>query len=189
MNRFERPMTWRKQPRPSLSENQKAWLTKPGALTHALRKIGPLTLRVIAEYSDGATPEEAQPLGLNTMSPVWIREIVMSVDHVECVVARSVTPLQASHGFWQGMRRLRSRPLADILYDNPEITRSSFELACLNRQTALYRTAYPFTQKSLAELWPHPALLARRSVFSRQNTPLLVTECFLPEFWRISLSK
>lgn len=185
MNRFESSTPWRNLPGPSLSETQKAWLTKSGALTRSLRNIGPLTLRVLAEFSDGASPDEARCLGLRTLTPVWIREVVMSIHGVECVVARSVTPLGASHGTWQGMRRLRSRPLADILYENVEIKRSKFEVARLNRRTPLYRTALPITSAEQGAAFFAARLLARRSVFWRRETPLLVAECFLPVFWRM----
>lgn len=106
----------------------------------------------------------------------------MDLDGLDCVVARSVTLLTASHGIWQGMRRLRSRPLADILYDDPAITRSDFEVARLSRRAAVYRTVQRLDNQHLLS----DGLLARRSVFWRQGAPLLVAECFLPEFWSIS---
>ena len=110
----------------------------------------------------------------------------MGINGIECVVARSVTPLRASHGTWQGMRRLRSRPLADILYGNVEIKRSKFEVARLNRRTPLYRTAHPIASETEGTNFSPERLLARRSVFWRHSTPLLVAECFLPVFWRLA---
>lgn len=165
---------------------QKQWLTRPGALTVALRALGNLKLRVLAEYPAGVQSDEAYRLGLSVKAPVWVREIVMEIEQTECVVARSVTPLHASHGVWQGVRRLQSRPLADILYDDAAILRSDFEVARLSRQIPLYQTA----KRTLLHLagmhaHSHQPLLARRSVFWRQGTPLLVAECFLPEFWQI----
>jgi chorismate--pyruvate lyase len=179
MHKFFSPPPWRPEPSPSLLAIQKRWLTRPGPLTQALRTLGPLNLRVLAEYPDGASTDEAHLLALPLGNPVWVREIVMDIEGVDCVVARSVTPLKASHGIWQGMRRLRSRPLADILYGNPAITRSSFEVARLNQRAPLSRTVERVTTIHR----PAQPLLARRSVFWRQNTPLLVTECFLPNFW------
>jgi chorismate--pyruvate lyase len=186
MHHFDSSRPWRSRPAPSLSVLQKKWLTRPGALTVALRALGDLSLRVLAEYPAGAQPDEAYRLGTTVKAPVWVREIVMEIEQTECVVARSVTPLQASHGVWQGVRRLQSRPLADILYDDVAILRSDFEVARLTRQIPLYQTAkrtlcLSTGRHSLCQ----QALLARRSVFWRQGTPLLVAECFLPEFWQI----
>jgi len=176
---------WRSRPAPSLTVLQKQWLTRPGALTTALRELGKLELRVLAEYPDGAQPDEAHRLLITPRSPVWVREIVMVVAQKESVVARSVTPLQASHGVWQGVRTLRSRPLADILYDDVAIIRSSFEVARLNRQTSLFKTVTRLHGHSGQMVFVRQPLFARRSAFWRQGSPLLVAECFLPNFWTL----
>ncbi|MBR8657999.1 chorismate lyase, partial [Achromobacter sp. Marseille-Q0513] len=83
-------------------------------------------LRVLAEYADGAPQDEARAMRIAPGAPVWIREVLMSVDGVDSVPARSLTPLAASHGAWQGMRRLRTRPLADMLYHDRTVIRSPF---------------------------------------------------------------
>jgi chorismate--pyruvate lyase len=156
-----------------------------GPLTEALRGLGTLKLRVLAEYSAGVGRDEAHCLNTDSLSPVWVREVVMSIDGMQVVAARSATPLRASHGVWQGMRRLRSRPLADILYDDTAITRSNFEVARLNKQTALFRTVQSVQTDVCLIKYPQLSLLARRSVFWRKETPLLVAECFLPDFWSL----
>lgn len=156
---------------------------RAGALTTGLRALGALQLRVINEFSDGLSQDEASCLQLSHASPVWVREVVMSIDGTDCVVARSLTPLKASHGVWQGMRRLRSRPLADILYHERSIVRSAFQVARVNRSIPLHRTAISISKRSLSEQNGGRNLLARRSVFWRNGYPLLVAECFLPAFW------
>jgi len=173
---------------PSGSIDQKQWLMRPGALTRALRELGPLELRVLAEYPDGANTDEARRLNVLAGTPVWVREIVMSIGGSQCVTARSLTTLQASHGTWQGIRKLRSRPLADILYNDASITRSNFEIAQLQRHSALYRTVQ---RKALNKSEQATAFkyLARRSVFWRQGSALLVAECFLPDFWRLIVNQ
>lgn len=185
MNSFESAQPWWPTPRPSFSPIQKRWLTRSGALTHALRDLGTLELQVLAEYPDGAHPDETHRLGRDPFDPVWVREIVMSINGTKCIAARSVTPLRASHGVWQGVRRLRSRPLADILYDDVAISRSDFEIARLSRQTALYRTVLAIKVETQPSSHRLNGLLARRSVFWRQGSPLLVAECFLPAFWNL----
>src|SRR5690606_30733638 len=134
--------TWKPNPMPCLSRQQRHWLFRPGALTAGLRQLGQVQLRVINEQAIGLHPDEAWMLRREVRSPVWVREIMMSIDGVDSVFARSFTPLQASHGLWQGMRRLRSRPLADMLYHNPQITRSPFFACRLHRQNPLYDTAH-----------------------------------------------
>lgn len=177
---------WLAAPSPSFSHQQKYWLFRPGALTAGLRKLGKVQLRVIREHADGLHPAEAWMLQRPPRQAIWVREIIMSIDGVNSVFARSFTPLQASHGLWQGMRRLRTCPLADMLYHNPQITRSGFAACRLNAQQPLYRSA----QHILAEACPTPqALLARCSVFQRAGEPLLVAECFLPAFWSLAAAQ
>jgi len=163
---------------PSLPSAHKYWLMRPGALTAGLRGLGRVQLRVLDEYVQGVPADEARGMGLATAHPVWVREILMSVDGIDSVVARSLTPLAASHGTWQGMRRLRTRPLADMLYHDRSIERSPF---------ACRRLAWPVPFHATARaVQPEPgagALWARRSAFWRQGQPLLVAECFLPAFW------
>jgi len=186
MQNIESTRPWYPTLRPSLSSTQKQWLLRQGALTHGLRTLGTLTLNVLAEYPAGACVDEAHRLDLCVRVPVWVREIVISINGKQCVAARSVTPLGASHGVWQGMRLLRSRPLADILYDDATIMRSNFEVARLNKRTALYRTVQSIKTDFHPSQPPRTTtLLARRSVFWRKGSPLLVAECFLPEFWSL----
>ena len=171
---------WRTTLPPSLPPDHKHWLLRPGALTAGLRQLGTVTLRVLDEYPQGIPLDEARAMALTPSSPVWVREILMSVDGIDSVTARSLTPLNASHGVWQGIRRLRTRPLADMLYHDRTIQRSVF--AC--RKLA---SPVPFHRSALAIQSPNDPgpLWARRSVFWRYRQPLLVAECFLPAFWKI----
>ncbi|CAM3652944.1 chorismate lyase [Achromobacter marplatensis] len=169
---------------PILSPAVRHWLFRPGALTAALRQVGQVRLRVLAEYADGAPLDEARAMGIAPGTPVWIREVLMSVNGVDSVPARSLTPLGASHGAWQGMRRLLTRPLADMLYHDSTVIRSPFACRRLARPVPFHATArdvLPPEQRDhdAARIW------ARRSVFWRQGQPLLVAECFLPGFWEL----
>jgi len=171
---------WMAAPRPSLTLLQKYWLLRPGALTTGLRAQGDVTLRVLHEGVCGLTVQERWMLNQPAGSPIWVREIIMAVDGVDSVFARSFTPLRDAHGLWQGIRRLRTRPLADMLYHDPRILRSPFCVARLRRQDPAYQALL----HNLPGSRPPPyAVLARCSVFSRQRRPLLVMECFLPSFW------
>lgn len=173
------PLGWHAAPPPSLPAPHKAWLFRPGALTAGLRGLGAMDLRVLAEYAAGVPADEAHGMRLAPGTPVWVREIAMAVDGRDAVVARSLAPLTASHGVWQGVRRLRTRPLADMLYHDRSIRRSPFACARLDFPLALRRTVLGVDAGYARE-----ALWARRSVFWRAGQPLLVAECFVPGFWR-----
>ncbi|WP_459618343.1 chorismate--pyruvate lyase family protein [Bordetella sp. 2513F-2] len=174
------PSGWAARAPASLPLLHRAWLFRPGALTAGLRGLGQVRLRVLAEYPSGAPEDEARPMGLPARHPVWVREVLMSVDGVDSVAARSLTPLAASHGVWQGMRRLMTRPLADMLYHDRSVRRSPFAVLRLAPPVPFHRMVSRLpgqTPASATGAW------ARRSVFWRHGQPLLVAECFLPDFW------
>lgn len=178
--------TWLNRPPPVATPAQAHWLTAPGALTARLRALGPVTVRVVHEASEGATRDEAAALGLPPRAPVWVREVVLSVSGHPCVAARSVTPLADSHAVWQAIRRLRSRPLADLLYHDRTIRRSSFASAILRPAIPLHavaRHAWAASPACAPATGPAGRFLARRSVFVRAGRPLLVAEAFMPDFW------
>ena len=174
---------WQLAAPPSLSSHQKFWLFRPNALTAGLRQLGKLELRVEREKVDSLHRQEAWMIGRPARTPIWLREICMSIDGVDCVFARSFTPLAASHALWQGMRRLRTRPLADMLYHDPQIVRSPFYVSRLFTQQPLHRAM----RLNLKQECPAAqSVLARCSVFWRQGQPLLVAEAFLPQFWDVA---
>ena len=162
---------------------QKDWVTRGGSLTRHLGTLGDVTVRPMRESVGIAWDDEARALGIARRAPVWIREVVLAVGGVAVVAAHSVTPLAASRGVWQAMRRLRTRPLAELLYDDSTVARSALVSRRVDGAHPLYRLAV----KALppGSRVPH-AFIARRSVFGRHRLPLMVTECFLPAMWTLT---
>ncbi|WP_262403790.1 chorismate--pyruvate lyase family protein, partial [Bordetella pertussis] len=66
----------------TLDPLRKYWLFRPGALTAGLRQLGHVRLRVLAEYPTGAPRDEADGMRIAAQSPVWVREVLMSIDGV-----------------------------------------------------------------------------------------------------------
>ncbi len=174
--------SWRTEPPPHCSPTQKLWLARSGALTTGLRALGAFSLSVVSQGIEIALAEETDVMG---HAPLWRREVLMSIDKIPCVLARSVTPLSASHGCWQGIRKLGRRPLADLLYHDPGITRSLFEISRIGRRHGLHQSL----RRSGLGPTIESSLLARRSIFWRQDQPLLVSECFLPAFWSLTAAR
>ena len=113
----------------------------PGSLTDRLRRLGEFRLCVREERTDAASDDEARAMGLAPGAPCWLREVEMSVDGLKCVAARSLTPLAASWDAWRGMRGLSERPLGSMLYDDPDVWRSPFEVTRLTAGSALFLMA------------------------------------------------
>jgi chorismate--pyruvate lyase len=177
---------WRVAPLPGLSAAQKDWLTRDGSLTAHLRALGEVAVKVTREGVALPWPDEFTALGLAPRAPVWVREVVLLVDGVPFVAAHSVTPRAASVGIWQATRRLRTRPLAELLYSDRSVARSALVSRRVNARHPLYRLAarelHAEADAAVSTGMPH-ALVARRSVFERLGAPLMVTECMLPALW------
>ncbi|SAK49673.1 chorismate lyase [Caballeronia hypogeia] len=168
---------WRINPFPSLTDVKKDWLTRGGSLTAHLRTLGTVTVEVTREAVDLPWRDEARALGVTPRTPVWTREVVLKVDGVPFVVAHSIVPLAHSTGIWQSMRRLRTRPLAELLYSDSSVSRSVLTNRVLTARHPLYRLASAQGGQAAH------ALVARRSVFRRHGAPLMVTECMLDALW------
>lgn len=169
---------WRLAPRAVFTIDQKDWLTRGGSLTAHLRTLGDVVVRVTREAVAHAWPDEHVALGIAPRAPVWVREVVLEVAGVPFVAAHSIAPLAASRGVWQSMRRLRTRPLAELLYSDSDVWRSALASARITSRHPLFSLAC----RAIAGEPPH-GLVARRSVFVRQDAPLMVTECMLPALW------
>src|SRR6201996_3632061 len=132
---------WRVAPLPGLTPDQKDWLTRGGSLTAHLRVLGAVAVRVTREAVAEAWSDECAALDVVPRAPVWIREVVLSVDGTPFVAAHSITPLTASAGVWQAMRRLRTRPLAELLYSDSSVSRSSLVSRKVTARHPLHRLA------------------------------------------------
>ena len=171
---------WRVAPLPGFSRDQRDWLTRGGSLTAHLRTLGAVAVRVTREAVALPWADESDALGVERRAPVWVREVVLSVDRTPFVAAHSIAPLAASVGVWQAMRKLRTRPLAELLYSDSGVARSALVSRRLTARHPLYRLAA--CEIGEAHTCPQ-ALVARRSVFERHGAPLMVTECMLPALW------
>lgn len=154
-------------------------------MTAGLRALGGFNLQVLQESAHTPTADEAQAMQLIPGAQCWVREVVMSVDGVECVLGRSLTPDHDPHQNWRPVRSLGSRSLGSLLYEDAAIRRSKFSYCTPNADSRLATLAHQRVHP-----WPNAgALLARRSIFWREGNPLLVAECFLPSFWAIIHSR
>ncbi|WP_250450892.1 chorismate lyase [Caballeronia sp. ATUFL_M2_KS44] len=177
---------WRIAPHPACTDDQKDWLTRGGSLTAHLRTLGAVTVDVTREAVDIPWRDEWRAIGVTPRTPVWTREVTLKVDGVPFVAAHSIVALSHSTGVWQSMRRLRTRPLAELLYSDSSVSRSMLASRVLTARHPLYRLAAQSAKQADAPHAPHAphALVARRSVFVRHGAPLMVTECMLDALWR-----
>lgn len=159
--------------------NRKRWVGATGSLSARLAAAGQrFSVQVLSQGLQALDPDEASALGLIRLKVGYVREVLLRVDDVAVVFARSVTAHPHSQGPWRSIRGLGTRPLADVLFVQHGIARTPLQFASLQTASALHRhVAHAWLDATGAALASR-ALPARRSVFTRGAAPLLVMEVF-----------
>lgn len=152
------------------------WLTTQNSLTAKLRQFCPdLEVEILSEKFEEPLISEAQKLGLARNEEAWVRCVVLKCGDHHLVYARTVIPRMAPNNPWQELQNLGNKPLGELLFEMPSITRSDFEFS----KDTLGYWPYLINQLNAPEMRNHPSF-ARRSIFKQKEAPLLLTEVFLP---------
>ena len=162
------------------------WVGATGSLSARLAGAGEVfSVQVLNQGRQKLGFEEARALGLPGRQSGYVREVVLRVDGVAVVFARSVTPHTPSLGPWRAIRGLGARPLADVLFKRKGIERSPLAFLNIKPSSSLSRHVARGWQMAADSPLPVRVLPARRSVFTRRGAPLLVMEIFAahPEPW------
>ncbi len=164
------------------------WLGASGSLSARLAGAGQkFSVQVLAQGRQRLHPEEARALGLPGGQSGYVREVLLRVDGIAVVFARSVTAHAHSLGPWRSIRGLGTRPLADVLFKRMGLARTPLEFCKLKPASRVRRHAARAWQQATGEVVAARSLPARRSVFTRRGAPLLVMEVFadgrLPWCW------
>ncbi len=156
------------------------WLTDNGSLTQSLKRRCP-DLRVVRLHQGPGLPhyDERPPLALKPRRLSLIRDVLLTCAGRPLIYAHSVIPTAGLAGPWRRLTRLGNRPLGEALFADPLVRRHPLQYRRLDGRHPLYRAAIEHLTVKPAALW------ARRSVFVRDDHPILVTEVFLPEVLRL----
>lgn len=152
--------------------NQQRWLRAQTSLTRCLKQHCPaLAVEVISETVAKPKQEEALRLGCSLNQKAWIRTVLLCCDTQPWVYARTVIPNFQPGNPWYNLKNWGKRPLGEMLFQMKNLTRSEFEMTRMSLENAFLNS-----EKTNITV---ETVLARRSVFSYQKAPLLLTEAFL----------
>jgi chorismate--pyruvate lyase len=169
------------------------WQRAPAAAAryrHWLQDRGSLTARIAARCPDVRVQVLFQGLRRPNRDERWVfpdagrarvlvREVYLRCNGVPVVFAHTVLDPRDLCGVWRSMTRLGTRPLGAALFADPRITRYALRQRKVGRHHELHRRLASLTPDLPATLW------SRRSLFRLHNSPILVTEVFLPEILRL----
>lgn len=167
--------------RPSCSAaGFRAWLTDRGSLTSRIQARCPaLRVKVVFQGLRRLNRDERFLLPLGPGELALVREVYLMCRRTPLVFAHSVIDARALRGAWRRVARLGTRPLGGALFADPRIRRHPLRQKKLNRNHELYRRACSALRAHPPHLW------ARRSLFTLHDSPILVTEVFLPSISKL----
>ena len=150
------------------------WLFDSSSLTAKLIAACPGRFSVELIEQKKAIPrlDEAKVLHLRSRQLAVIRQVVLHCDQQSWVYARTVIPMTTLQGSLRRLVTLGRKPLGAVLFADKSIQRGGVEVAVI-------KPCHQITQYLSLSLQKN--MWGRRSVFSKQNKSLLVSEFFLPE--------
>lgn len=174
----QRGLRWRTYTRHAAplepSTSLRTWLLDPSSLTQKLLAVsgGKFAVEVLQQTHARASRSEALALGIGFHQRCLIREVILCGQNQPWVFARSVLPLTSLTGRLRHLRKQGARPLGAFLFRQPQLQRSPIALALISR----HHGYLPANLLGTTPVW------GRRSIFTLNTKPLLVSEVFLPEF-------
>ncbi|KAF0812044.1 Chorismate pyruvate-lyase [Andreprevotia sp. IGB-42] len=155
------------------------WLTATGSLTARLIAHYPdFSVRVLRQTLAPPHRDERRPLRV-ARGRVEAREVLLMSGATPLVYAHSVAAPAALRRGFRAVGKLGNRSLGSFLFATPTITRSPLAWRRLDRRHPLWRKAAQQLPGLSGPLW------ARRSLFRAGADALMVTEVFLPPFFRL----
>jgi chorismate--pyruvate lyase len=152
------------------------WLVHVGSLTARIRsRCSDFRVRLVAQGRRVPFGDEMAPLGLRAGESAWVREVVLLCGDAPLVFAHTVLPAANACGPWRLLAGLGTKPLGELLFTDPLISRAALRYARLDRRYSMHARATEVCGVLAGTLW------ARRSLFSRDGRAILVSEVFLPE--------
>ena len=150
------------------------WLLDQGSLTAKLvaHSEGDFRVLVLRQAVMRPLASEQRLLGMTAGRQALVREVLLLGRDQPWVFARSLVPLTSLTGRLRRLRSLRERPLGAFLFAQPGLRRGPLQFSRIQPGQAYL----PAEWRAGEPLW------GRRSVFSLDRKPLLVSEVFLPQF-------
>lgn len=165
--------TWFDSVLNELTPAQTNWLFEVGSLTAKLKSQSQhFEVKVLSEVTQLLSSEQAEILGVSVQQALF-REVILYCDGIAQVYAQSWIPLAYQNQHSQSLTSLGSKPLGEMIFKDPNLTRNTIEIAKFTQQHGIAALCQ-YLELKLESCW------GRRSVFSLQQQKLLVCEIFLP---------
>ncbi len=182
MNMIGDHSSWRSPPisLPRVSKLYQ-WLLDSGSLSARIgQHFARFNLIRLNQHLARPHADEAAVLGVRAGTHVLVREVILCDGEIPLVFAHTVVARDASQSAWHALRNLGTRPLAQLLFNDKQISSGELHFRYLNKD-------HPLMAKIRLNLpmQPHYRYWARRRVFEKAGKRLLVTEVFLDAITKV----
>ncbi len=152
------------------------WLLDSGSFIKRLKQHSAQlpVVRVLSQQWQCPPVDERALLGIRERQVALVREVLIGSGNDQWMFARTVFPAATLTGSERRLAHLKSRSLGSVLFKNPRVLRSDFELACIKPGMEWHEKIRQVTNIDKKIVW------ARRSQFFIKQKSLLLTEVFLP---------
>jgi chorismate lyase len=165
--------SWR--PAPVAAGPYRQWLTDHGSLTARIASRCPgVHLRVVFQGTRRPNRDERFLFADRGRARVLVREVFLYCGDMPVVFAHTVLNSQHLRGPWRSVTTLGNRPLGAALFADAKVERHPLRQRKIGWHHELHRRLSRFVRLVPRSLW------ARRSLFRLHDSPILVTEVFLP---------
>ncbi|MDE2203755.1 MAG: chorismate lyase [Burkholderiaceae bacterium] len=155
------------------------WAIGADSLTARLRAASSaFRVQLLGQSRSMPLRDEWRCLGMAGLAETLVREVLLVCDDVPVVYAHTVVHPRSVALDWPFLKALGTQPLGHSLFADPRVERGDFEFALLDARHPLARRAH--RAMGDAPVTRTERLPARRSVFRRGASAMLVTEVFLP---------
>jgi len=169
---YRRHQLFNRSLHPALS----AWLFDVSSLTARIIDLcgKNFSVRVLSQNWQAMTAEEASAMSLRHVHAALVREVLLCCGEEPLVYARTVIPVTTLQGAQRRYANMGNRPLGAMLFADRTMLREAVQVGRLPAQHEAGKYA-----ESGEPVW------GRRSVFRVAGKPILVSEYFLPEIFRL----
>lgn len=165
------PCDWQQATHAQLPPLTREWLLDESSLTAKLRALpGDFAVHLIGQAV--ATPFANERSEFPQQTHFVVREVLLTLDEQPFIFARSVFPISAAEHKNLNLAELGTQSLGQSLFNQPDLTRSTFEVTQLPLTHGISQLNRLF--HDCDEL-----IWGRRSLFETRGQSVLVSEFFL----------
>tara|TARA_B110000114_G_C14829652_1_gene292121 strand:- start:98 stop:622 length:525 start_codon:yes stop_codon:yes gene_type:complete len=154
----------------------KYWLLDMKSLSYRIRNIAKLEIIPVDSRGSNIFLNEKKVFDNKKSEHLYLREVLIYADKLPIMYARTVLPSKYLRGFWHKIKKLKNKPLADIVFDRKIIIRSDFKF----KKPSINDN---FSRKiKMLNLKKTKILATRQSTFKNKNEKAVLTEVFFNNF-------